>query len=299
MTDRSSTWTRRGLLKAIAGAAGAAVLGPRLLEAAAASGGEGRPAAEHRVHPGRRPRLVRAGLLRAEEDQDAEHRPAGGRGHAVHAPLLRLAGLRAVAVRADDGQAPRPRVHPQQQGGPARGPAADPRRRGDHRRGAQAARATPRGAFGKWGLGPVGSTGDPTQAGLRPLLRLQLPATRPQLLPVVPVRQRQEGPAGQQPARARARETQGRRRPDRPRRVREVQGRRLRPETNRRPIAGVHRGTTAVGLSSRTTRRSSRTWPSRFPTRSSSPTSASGRKRPSPAAGATCRTSRRGRHTRP
>ena len=37
-------------------------------------------------------------------------------------------GLRTVAVHADDGQAQRPRVHPRQQGDPARGPGADARR---------------------------------------------------------------------------------------------------------------------------------------------------------------------------
>ena len=37
-------------------------------------------------------------------------------------------------------------------------------------------------AIGKWGLGQFGTTGDPNQPGLRPLFRLQLSGTCPQLL---------------------------------------------------------------------------------------------------------------------
>ncbi len=38
------------------------------------------------------------------------------------------------------------------------------------------------GAFGKWGLGGPGSSGEPLEAGHRPLLRLQLPRRRPLVL---------------------------------------------------------------------------------------------------------------------
>ena len=46
---------------------------------------------------------------------------------------------------------------------------------------------------GKWGLGMFDTTGQPAEGRLRPLLRLQLPAARPQLLPRVPLPRRQSG----------------------------------------------------------------------------------------------------------
>ena len=45
-------------------------------------------------------------------------------------------------------------------------------------------------AMGKWGLGPPGLRGRSAAPGLRPLLRLQLPASRAQPLSDVPLRRR-------------------------------------------------------------------------------------------------------------
>ncbi len=66
---------------------------------------ESKRAAEHRVHHRRRSGLRRLGLLRANQDPHAQHRPPGGRGIAIHPTLLRQRRLRALALRADDRQA--------------------------------------------------------------------------------------------------------------------------------------------------------------------------------------------------
>ena len=67
-------------------------------------------------------------------------------------------------------------------------------------------------AMGKWGLGPARLGGRPAPAGLRPLLRLQLPAPGAQLLPDVPLRRRPARRA-RQPGVLGAPEAAGRRRP--------------------------------------------------------------------------------------
>ena len=54
---------------------------------------------QHHLHHGRRPGLRRPGLLRPEADQDAQHRPHGRRGDAVHpvsTPAARSAPRRAA-----------------------------------------------------------------------------------------------------------------------------------------------------------------------------------------------------------
>ena len=92
--------------------------------------------------------------------------------------------------------------------------------------------------MGKWGLGPPGSEGDPL-AGLRPLLRLQLPAPRAQPLPDVPLRRRSAAPA-RQPGVPGEPEAAGRRRPGRSAQLRRLrrEGLRSRPHRGARP--GVH-----------------------------------------------------------
>ena len=140
-------------------------------------------AAEHRLHPGRRPRLRRPRLLRAEEDQDAEPRPAGGRGHAVHAVLRRQHGLRPVAVRADDRPAHRPLPRPRQRRQVPLRARPDVHRR----RAAEAGRLRDRRSSASGGWAKPGTDRHPDQEGLRPLLRLPEPAPRPQLLPRLPL----------------------------------------------------------------------------------------------------------------
>ncbi len=49
------------------------------------------------------------------------------------------------------------------------------------------------GAMGKWGLGPVGSTGEPNRKGFDLFLRLQLPGRRPQLLPGIALAEPRKG----------------------------------------------------------------------------------------------------------
>ncbi len=63
---------------------------------------------QHHLHPRRRPGLRRPRLLRSAEDQDAEPRPAGGPGHALHPGLCRQHRLRPVALLPDDRPAHRP-----------------------------------------------------------------------------------------------------------------------------------------------------------------------------------------------
>ena len=157
-----------------------------------------RPAAERRAVFGRRPGLQRGRLLRAEEDSHAQHRSAGGRGHAVHELLLRQRRLRAVALRVDDRLAPGARVHSRQSLGSAGGAVSDSGRHGDAgkalaRPGLRQRRIRQVGAW------PAGQHGRPARAGLRPFLRLQLPGGGAQLLSDVPVGQRPQGRARQSP----------------------------------------------------------------------------------------------------
>ena len=67
--------------------------------------------AQRRLHPGRRPRLVRRELLRAEALAHAEHRPAGRRRHALHRRLRRRAGLLADPGEHPHRQVPAPHAH--------------------------------------------------------------------------------------------------------------------------------------------------------------------------------------------
>jgi len=94
------------------------------------------------------------------------------------------------------------------------------------------------GAFGKWGLGAPGSSGDPP-AGVRPLLRLQLPARRAQLLSRPPLGQRPPRGAGQPGLRG-APEVAGGRRSQGPQELHGLHRQAIRAGFDRRPGAGVH-----------------------------------------------------------
>ena len=129
------------------------------------------PRPERRLHPRRRPRLRRARLLRAEEDPHPEHRPARRPGAALHPALLRRPGVRPVALRPDDRQAPRPRGDPRQP--PSEGQFPEFKDGGQHPITAdavtiaevfqEAGYAT--GRDRQVGARPVGSTGDPNNQG--------------------------------------------------------------------------------------------------------------------------------------
>jgi len=130
-----------------------------------------RPPPQHRAHPGRRFGIRRAGVLRTEENPHADPGPHGRRGNPLHAGLQRLSRLRAVAVRADDGPARRPRLHPRQPRGPARGTGADSRRDGHAGRAAQGGRLCHRGGR-QVGPGSARQLRRPAPPGLRFLLRV-------------------------------------------------------------------------------------------------------------------------------
>ena len=112
-------------------------------------------------------------------------------GTRLHAGVLRHQRLRAVAHVADDRPAHRPfspiranrEIQPEGQmplpaGTVHRRPAAEGQRLRDR-------------LHGQVGHGHVRHHRQPAEARLRPLLRLQLPAPCPQLLPDVPLRRRQ------------------------------------------------------------------------------------------------------------
>ena len=111
----------------------------RLLSLVSGAGAGGDPrglhsrrprAAQRRAHPGGRPRLGRPRQLRQHADPDAEHRPVGGRGRALHELLRRRPDLRALAGRADDRSLAPAGRHPVEPAEPAQP------RRGRHRRAA-------------------------------------------------------------------------------------------------------------------------------------------------------------------
>ena len=144
-------------------------LGLALLAAHAGRNGlrsRGRPGpqAEHHLHPVRRPRAGRPGLLRAEADPDAEPGPHGRRGHAVHAGLLRHDRLRAVADLADDRAAHGPLAGPRQPRDPAGGPDAAAGRH-VHRGAAAQGPGYATACIGKWGMGMFDTTGSPLKKG--------------------------------------------------------------------------------------------------------------------------------------
>ena len=148
-----------------------------------AEAGSSREETEHRVPARGRSGVRRVGLLRPAEDPHAEPGSDGGRRDAVHAVLSRSAGVCPVAVRADDGQAPGACVHSRQPAGQAGGrrPGADSGRDGDAGRNAEGRRIRD-GGDGQMGTRPARQLGRSEQAGIRPVLRLQLPGSRAQLL---------------------------------------------------------------------------------------------------------------------
>ena len=125
-----------------------------------------RRSAQRHLHPGRRSRLGRSGLLRPPADQDAEPRPAGPRGNAVHAVLRVRLGLlaeplrvlhRAVSGAAQDSRA---LCHARAERGPRHEPVSRSGRA--ERRGAARSRPATRrrtSASGTWAA---------TRAGRRP-----------------------------------------------------------------------------------------------------------------------------------
>ena len=158
----------------------------------------GRRQTQRRLHPGRRSRLGRSRRLRTGKDPDAEHRPAREGGDAVHAALQRRAGVRSVALRADDGQAPGACRGPRQLAGEGAVPRvhgrADPALAG----GRDLADAVPEGRLrdgrdGQVGAGSRRQHRRAEQKRVRPVLRLQLPGRRSQLLPALPVAELREG----------------------------------------------------------------------------------------------------------
>ena len=65
-----------------------------------------RAPAEHRLHPRRRPRIRRPLVLRTSRHRDAQHRPPGEGGRALHGVLFGRQHLLAVARRVDDRTLP-------------------------------------------------------------------------------------------------------------------------------------------------------------------------------------------------
>ena len=157
------------------------------------------PPAQYRLPPGRRPRLGRARLLRPAPDPHPQRGPHGGRGHALHAALLGLGRLRPRALRADDRAAHRPRLHPRQRRGAARGPAPDPGGDGDHRRALEG-RGLRHGHLRQVGARRTRHRGRAEPPGLRRVVRVPVPAAGAQLLPAHPVARRgARGAGGQRP----------------------------------------------------------------------------------------------------
>ena len=186
-------------------------------------------AAEHRLPPGRRPRLRRRRLLRPAEDPHAEHRSPGGRRHALHAALQRQRRVRSLALRADDRQASRPRLHPRQPRHAAGRAVSDSA--GDrHAGGIAPAAGLHVRRLRQMGTGRARQRGRAAQAGLRSLLRLQLPGRGAQLLSHLPLGQRSQAAAGQSAVRVQS-EAAGRRRSARPGQLRALSRPRVRAPT--------------------------------------------------------------------
>ncbi len=107
--------------------------------------------AERRPHPRRRSRLRRSRLLRRDEGEDAEHRPARERRAAVHGCAFGVGGLHAVALCAAHG-----RVSVSQESLGTGDESESARRRPGARprsRACSSARVTRRPALAKWHLG--------------------------------------------------------------------------------------------------------------------------------------------------
>jgi len=121
--------------------------------------------------------------------------------------------------------------------GRARGAMAAGRRRGDARRDPAAKRLRHR-RHGQVGTRRSRRPRAPQPAGLRPLLRLPVPAGGAQLLPDTPVAQRRQGHAGGQ--RVVLRPPESRRASRRLRRLRPLPGHHLRAGPDRRRGAAVH-----------------------------------------------------------
>ena len=90
--------------------------------------------AERRLHPRRRPRLGGPRVLRQHVLRDAEPRPAGVAGGAVHAGLRRLPGLLADAGQHPDRQVSRPAAPDRLAARPPGHADAEAPPAGDHRR---------------------------------------------------------------------------------------------------------------------------------------------------------------------
>src|SRR5262245_61310338 len=139
---------------------------------------------------GRRPRGRRARLLRAGEDRDAEARRHGARGAALHALLRGGAGVRAGALLAPDRAARRARLRARQPGAPGRGPGPAPE---GHAHPAEAPAARRLRDRDDRQVGPRRTEVEwrAERAGLRPVVRLLLPAPGADLLSRSPVARRQ------------------------------------------------------------------------------------------------------------
>ena len=116
----------------------------------------------------------------------------------------------------------------------ARGAGAAARRGGHAGRAASRGQGYVTGGDRQVGARPARLRGRPAPAGLRPLLRLQLPAPGAQLLPDLPLRRRPPAPP-RQPAVPGAPEAARRRRPGRPEELRRVR----RPGLRARPHLGA------------------------------------------------------------
>src|SRR5262245_7839977 len=147
---------------------------------------------------GRRPRLRRARVLRPAEDRDAAPRRDGEGGAALHALLRGGAGLRAGALLDDDRAARRARLRARQRRVPRGGAARAPGRHGDAAAPAPAGRL--RDGHGRQ-VGPRRPADErrAERAGLRPLVRLLLPAPGADVLPGSPVARREARGAARQP----------------------------------------------------------------------------------------------------
>jgi hypothetical protein len=165
---------------------------------------EHRGSAERHPDPGRRPGLGGDRSLRAGEDPHSEPGSTGERGHAIHAVLFREPGMRSGALRAADRLAYRTRLRSWQQGdgglGARRAGGTAPHAGGDRDPGRGPAREGPRHLRrGQVGPGWPGFERAPPAPGLRPLLRLALPARRPQSLSDPSVAKPRRGRARRQP----------------------------------------------------------------------------------------------------
>ena len=138
--------------------------------------------AQRHLHPRGRSRVSRNRLLRTGKNQNAPHRRTRRVGDEIHPRLFGQRRLRSLALCSHDRQTSRPRHRARQCLGEARGTTPALRRRRHHRRAAPERRLHLRG-LRQMGARQqlVGGQSEPT--GFLPLLRLQLPGSRPQLLP--------------------------------------------------------------------------------------------------------------------